>query len=110
MIPARTIVLPAGVTEVINVLPLEWGPEFGPPARATRGLHSSATERRCRQDRVAGPQKQGGPQVLPAVREPDFVGRAATADSGESLRMSWDAAFAPYCGVWIDEGYLNKII
>ena len=23
--------------------------------------------------------------------------------------MSWDAGFAPYCGVWIDEGFLNRV-
>ena len=105
--PRAQIILPAGATEVVNVLPLEWGPEFGPPGTRNAWPAFERDGETVRQDRVAGPQKQGGRKFYLPVENPVSWGKLRQP-SGEWLRMSWDAAFAPYCGVWIDEGFLNK--
>ena len=48
--PGATIVLPGDVTEVVNVLPLDWGPAFGEPGTRNRWpafTHGGRTVRQC---------------------------------------------------------------
>ncbi len=107
--PGATIHLPANVTEVINVLPLEWGAEFGEPGTRNAWPSFEHEGRAVRQDIVAGASKHGGRKFyLPPDRGPIACGELRQP-SGDWLRMTWDASFAPYCGVWIDEGYLNQV-
>lgn len=104
------ILLPADVTEVINVLPLDWGPEWG--SAGTRNpwpvkeLPDGAV---ARQDVVASTERKGGRKFyLPPERPIAWAG-LQQPKRGCELRMEWDAKLLPYCGVWIDEGYLNKV-
>jgi hypothetical protein len=106
--PGATIVLPDQVADVINVLPTEWGPEFGPPSTRNRWPSFERDGRMVAQDLVAGPDKHGGRKFYLPPDHPIEWGELRQP-TGESLRMSWDASFAPYCGVWIDEGYLNTV-
>ncbi len=111
--PGATIVLPAEVTEVVNVLPVEWGAEFGQPGTVNRWPCFEHEGRAVCQDRVAGPEKHGGRKFYLPPEHPAHPGQSGWGElrqpSGDWLRMSWDRGFAPYCGVWIDEGYLNKV-
>jgi galactose mutarotase-like enzyme len=106
--PGATIVLPDDVSEVVNVLPLEWGPEFGPPGACNPWPAFAVHGQEIRQDRVVGPGKHGGRKFYLPPGLPISWGELRQP-SGEWLRLSWDSEFAPYCGVWIDEGYLNKV-
>jgi hypothetical protein len=106
--PGARIILPDDADEVVNVLPLEWGREYGEPGTRNRWPEFVFGGQTVRQDRVAGPEKGGGRKFYLPVDEPISWGELRQP-SGEWLRMSWDAGFAPYCGVWIDEGYLNKV-
>ena len=106
--PGATITLPDDVTEVVNVLPLEWGPEFGPPGTSNPWPNFEAGGREVSQERIAGPERHGGRKFYLPPDHPISWGELHQP-SGEWLRMSWDAGFAPYCGVWIDEGYLNRV-
>jgi hypothetical protein len=106
--PGATIVLPTSVTEVVNALPAEWGPEFGGPGTINPWPCIEVDGQPIRQDQVAGPGKHGGRKFYLRPDEPVSCGELRQP-SGEWLRMSWDPAFAPYCGVWIDEGYLNSV-
>lgn len=106
--PGAIIVLPDDVTEVVNVLPLEWGAEYGEAGTRNRWPVFEHGGQTVRQDRVSGPERRGGRKFYLPVEKPISWGELRQP-SGEWLRMSWDAGFAPYCGVWIDEGYLNKV-
>lgn len=108
--PGATILLPPDVTEVINVLPLEWGPEWGPAGTRNpwpeKQLGSGV---RARQDLVASPARGGGRKFYLPPESPISWAGLRQPVAGCELRLDWDAAALPYCGVWIDEGYLNKI-
>lgn len=106
--PGAQIVLPAKVAEVVNVLPLEWGPEFGPAGTVNPWPVIESSAGVVQQDRVNGPEKRGGRKFYLPPSQPISWGELRQP-SGEWLRMSWDSQFAPYCGVWIDEGFLNKV-
>lgn len=106
--PGAAIVLPAGVTEVINVLPLEWGAEFGAPGTRNPWPTFEFDGRTVAQDRVAGPERHGGRKFYLPPDRPIQWGELRQP-SGEWLRLSWDTGLAPYCGVWIDEGCLNQV-
>ena len=108
--PGARILLPADVTEVINVLPLEWGPEWGPAGTRNpwpvKELPGGAL---ARQDVVASPERKGGRKFyLPPERPIAWAG-LQQPKLGCELHMEWDAKSLPYCGVWIDEGFLNKV-
>ncbi len=106
--PGAQIVLPEGVAEVVNVLPETWGPEFGEPGARNKWPAFEFQGRTVRQDRVAGPAKHGGRKFYLPPDAP-ISSAELRQPGGAWLRMAWDAGFAPYCGVWIDEGYLNKV-
>ena len=106
--PGAEIRLPGDVSEVVNVLPLEWGAEFGAPGSRNPWPGFEFEGRAVRQERVAGPEKHGGRKFYLPPERP-ISSAELHQPSGDWLRMSWDAVFAPYCGVWIDEGYLNTV-
>jgi hypothetical protein len=106
--PGALIVLPDDVDEVVNVLPSSWGPEFGEPGTVNRWPKFERGGQTVRQDQVAASQKGGGRKFYLPVERSISWGELRQP-SGEWLRLSWDDSFAPYCGVWIDEGYLNKV-
>lgn len=106
--PGATIVLPPATTEVVNVLPIEWGAEFGPAGTVNAWPEFVHDGRAVRQDRVAAPEKRGGRKFYLPPQQPISWGELRQP-GGEWLRMSWDARLAPYCGVWIDEGFLNQV-
>ncbi|MCP4167564.1 MAG: hypothetical protein GY759_16965 [Chloroflexi bacterium] len=107
--PGSTMILPPDVTEVINVLPEEWGIEWG--GVGTRNSWPAiqyAHGDRLRQDVIAPPSANRGRKFyLPPEQAISYMG--LRQPSGASLRMGWDAVAQPYCGVWIDEGILNKV-
>lgn len=103
--PDARILLPGEVSEVINVLPLEWGPEWGPAGTRNPWPAKEA----LRQDVVAAPTRGGGRKFYVPPEEPIAWAGLALPDGRSRLIMEWDAAALPYCGVWIDEGYLNKV-
>jgi hypothetical protein len=93
------------VTEVINVVPESWGPEWGGPGTVNPWPEKSGAGR---QDLVRDTTpKIGRKFYLPPDAPIAWAG--LEQPNGCSLRLIWDAASQPYCGVWIDEGYLNKI-
>ncbi len=108
--PGYQILLPPAVHQVVNVLPLERGAEWGAqgtinawPARIGEdGLTYP-------QDIVRSPERKTGRKFYILPDQP--IGWAALLDpiSGAHLRMSWDATVLPYFGVWIDEGSLNQV-
>lgn len=111
-----TILLPPEAAEVINVLPLEWGPEWGPagtrnPWPESRSSTTGALESgaRARQDVVAWSPRRGGRKFYLPPESPISWAGLRQAVAGCELRLGWDAAALPYCGVWIDEGFLNKV-
>jgi hypothetical protein len=106
--PGAEIVLPEDVIEVTNVLPLSWGAEYGEPGTANRWPEFDYNGTMVRQDRVAAPERRGGRKFYLPVERPIAWGELRQP-SGEWLRMSWDAGLAPYCGIWIDEGFLNRV-
>ncbi len=107
--PGAVIRLPDDVAEVVNALPLDWGREFGEPGTRNRWPSFQGENGEVRQDVVADASKHGGRKFyLPPDRAPIAWGELHQP-SGDWLHMSWDASFAPYCGVWIDEGYLNQV-
>lgn len=98
--PGAEIVLPPHITEVINVLPLEWGEEWGPPGtwNAWPG----------QQNVVGSPDwRRGRKFYIPPEAPIDWA--VVRQPTGCWLRLEWDAAALAYCGVWIDEGCLNKV-
>ena len=108
--PGAKIMLPAEVTEVVNVLPLEWGEEWGPV-----GTHNAWPVMRAPdgtalpQDTVGRPERHRGRKFyLPPDRP---IGRAGIYQPGAGCRLSlaWNPLTLPYCGVWIDEGCLNQV-
>jgi len=86
--------LPAEVTEVVNAAQHpRWGaPDTRLDWPEAQGLHLD----------VVGPP-EGDYRKLYAPPE-QACGTAALWRGARGLRLSWDEAFAPYLGVWIDEG------
>ncbi len=103
------MVLPPGVSEVINVLPEEWGPEWG--GVGTRNTWPAVRQEDgtlLRQDVIAPPSANRGRKFyLPPEQAISYMGLRQT--NGASLQLAWDPASQPYCGVWIDEGILNTV-
>jgi galactose mutarotase-like enzyme len=103
------IVLPQGTKEVVNVLPLDWGREWGEPG--TRNPWPAKTGpdgRPLRQDIVASPERRGGRKFYLPPEAPIYEAGLQRPAKGCALRMVWDLRELPYCGVWIDEGALNQ--
>jgi galactose mutarotase-like enzyme len=106
--PGATIVLPDEVREVVNVMPPPWGAEWGVPgARHEWPRMVGASGQTHAVDTVGSPALQRGRKFYILPDAP--ISRAGLHDPVArcSLWLEWDAAAAPYCGVWIDEGMLN---
>jgi hypothetical protein len=104
--PGARIVLPQDVAEVINAVPESSTPEWGGhgtrnpwPAKAGVG----------RQDIVGSVARGRGRKFYLPPEAPISWAGLEQPGAGCWLHLSWDAADASYCGVWIDEGYLNKV-
>lgn len=106
--PGALILLPPDVTEVINVMPKEWGPEWGDVGtRNPWPVITGEDGQPIRQDVVRSVAHKGGRKFyLPPERPISWMG--LRQPNGATLRMSWDTSAQPYCGVWIDEGFLNS--
>jgi hypothetical protein len=106
--PGTRIVIPDGVEEVINALPLDWGEEWGPAGTRNRwpakiGLAGHAYI----QDVVGSPAlRRGRKFYIPPDTPVSRVGLVRPATGG-SLWLEWDPVAVTCCGVWIDEGLLN---
>lgn len=100
------IVLPPDVAEVINVLPESWGPAWGGPGTRNAWPEQPGAGR---QDLVAGVARAGGRKFYLPPEAPIAWAGLEQPGAGCWLRLKWDPVCQPYCGVWIDEGYLNKI-
>ncbi|MCO6452876.1 MAG: hypothetical protein J5I90_18985 [Caldilineales bacterium] len=104
--PGSRIILPAEATEVVNVFPDDdvWG------AVGTRNswpVILRQGEKPIHQDIIAPSSlKRGRKFYLPPEQAISWI--MLMQPDGSSLRMSWDVGAQPYCGVWIDEGFLNK--
>ena len=90
---------------MINVLPLEWGPEWGPVGT----VNPWPVKEKLRQDLVAAPTRGGGRKFYLPPNAPICWAGIELPDARSRLLLEWDASQLPYCGVWIDEGYLNKV-
>ncbi len=107
--PGCRILLPPEVREVTNVLPLEWGEEWGPIGTINPWpVKVGSNGKIIRQDVVRSTQLKTGRKfyILPDQE----VSWAALSDpeSDTNLLMTWDTVSIPYFGVWIDEGALNQ--
>ena len=100
------LLLPPEVAQVVNVIendPL-WGPAGAvypwPAAAAASGV-------RWQLDTVRGVENQACRKFY--TRPEQAIGWAALMDDqhGCQLRIEWSADFAPYLGLWIDEGRYN---
>ena len=107
--PGTRIVLPEQVKQVINVLPLEWGEEWGPPGTANTWPEKLAADgSSLPQDIVNAPDRRRARKIyLPPEKPINSAG--LVQPTGEKLRMSWNPIDLPYCGIWIDEGVLNAV-
>ena len=109
--PGTRIQLPEAVREVVNVLPLDWGPEWGPPGsvNAWPEIPPRNGYPGLRQDLVGSPELNRGRKFYLEPEHP--IGWVALVDEHQNcqLHMSWDPDFLPYCGIWIDEGALNRV-
>ena len=103
---AATILLPPSVSEVINVLPPEWG--WGEPE--TRVNWPEAQNDAGKQMRIdkTGPasRKQASKFFAPPEVTVGWAGMLRQPQH-DWLRIDWDAQVAPYLGIWIDEGAIN---
>jgi hypothetical protein len=100
------VIFPAEVTEVINTLSPEWG--WGPPETRFAWPEATALDGTLvRLDRIGPPTLKRARKffALPHVR-PDWAA-VLRRDTGQWLRLEWDAQQVPYLGVWVDEGALN---
>jgi galactose mutarotase-like enzyme len=104
--PAARIVLPPDVTAVINVVPESWGPEWGPPGTVNPWPEKAGAGR---QNLVRDTSPKIGRKFYLPPEAPIAWAGLEQPNAGCWLRLTWDAASQPYCGIWIDEGYLNKI-
>jgi galactose mutarotase-like enzyme len=108
--PGARIELPPTETEVVNVLPGSWGPEFGTPGTYNTWpaipQPSGAT---LHQDLIAGPETGRGRKFYLPPERPIQWAAIHQPTAGCALRLAWDAARLPYCGVWVDEGCLNQV-
>jgi galactose mutarotase-like enzyme len=103
------IVLPDEVTQVVNVLPLEWGEQWG-PAGTMNAWPVLLAQDGCayHQDVVGAPSRKSGRKFY--IPPEQHISRAGLVQpAGSSLWMEWDPVQLPYCGVWIDEGALNQV-
>lgn len=107
--PGTRIVLPDEVKEVVNVLPLEWGKEWGPPGTRNAWPHTLGPDSKVRaQNNVGAPALRRGRKFYMLPEQP--IGWAGLVEpAGASLHLEWQPAALPYCGVWIDEGVLNPV-
>ncbi len=106
--PGAVIILPPEVSEVVNVLPLAFGPEFGPPGTHNPWPELPTPDGVLRQDVVRSVERKGGRKFyLPP--EQAIAWAELRQPSGEWLRMGWEPMAAAYFGVWIDEGFLNRV-
>jgi hypothetical protein len=100
------IVFPPEVTSMVNII--ENDPVWGaagvtypwPMAPSTFGLE-------WRLDHVQGVENHASRKFY--IRPEQSIGWAALVDEGRGcqLRLEWPAEFAPYLGLWIDEGMFN---
>jgi galactose mutarotase-like enzyme len=108
--PGTKIILPSEVKEVVNVLPLEWGEEWGPPGTRNIWPEKVGPEgRRHSQDVVKSTDLSRGRKFYILPSDPISWAGLARLSPDVSLKMEWDSHMIPYCGVWIDEGALNAV-
>jgi galactose mutarotase-like enzyme len=104
------ILLPPDVREVVNVLPVEWGEEWGPV-----GTHNAWPALRAAdgtfhaQDTIGPADLHRGRKFYALPNRPISWAGLAQPDAGCRLILEWDQTALPYCGVWVDEGYLSQV-
>lgn len=104
--PDCQILLPPGITTVVNTLPAQWG--WGAPESTFTWPDALAPDGRYARLDAVGPAALGRARkffALPAAR-PAWVALDRPA-AGCRLRLEWNPAEVPYFGLWVDEGAIN---
>jgi len=103
------IMLPEAVRQVINVLPLAWGREWGPPGTANGWAGNGAADGGPCQSDIVSPPDLNQARKFYALPDAPIAWAGLVQPNGDSLRMRWNPVDLPYCGIWIDEGILNSV-
>jgi galactose mutarotase-like enzyme len=102
--PGAEVVLPPEIDHVVNVLPAEWGAEWGPPGGLTPWPLIQAGAARLFPGRVGDISRRAGRKFyVPPDRRITWAGLWRPAVQC-GLQMTWQSAAAPYWGIWVDEG------
>lgn len=97
------IVLPDGVTQVVNVAEHSvWG------ASDRRLPYPALTGTDIRLDRARDPAHRDYRKYYLPPEQPVAGAALVQEDLGCALHLSWDVRVAPYLGVWIDEGTYSR--
>lgn len=99
------ILLPASVTQVINVQPTDELPVIG------QLCDWAGTETPSGQilhlDRINGADARKHRKVYLPPDQPVRWAGLQQGEAGAYLRLSWDVSHIPYLGIWVDEGSYN---
>jgi hypothetical protein len=107
--PGAQVELPDGVGEVVNVFPDDPGTLWGQAGTRHAWPELAYRGEVVRQDRVRPVELRAGRKFwLPPERAIGWAG-IRRPSSRTWLRLEWDAAELPYCGVWFDEGCINSV-
>jgi len=109
--PAGTkIVLPPQVDQVVKTLPLEWGPEWGAEGTINPWPHKTLDDgTQLAADTVRSVSAETGRKVYIQPQKPISWAGLVVHESDSSIWLAWDRNDVPYCGIWIDEGFLNSV-
>ncbi|MBK8050180.1 MAG: hypothetical protein IPK16_25600 [Anaerolineales bacterium] len=102
--PGSEVLLPPAVDAVVSVLPLEWGPQWGPPDTVNPWPAKNGGSGMLHLNRVGDIQNRSGRKFYVLPDEPVAWAALWRPAVQGWLQMRWDPADSPYLGIWIDEG------
>ncbi|MFM8323140.1 MAG: hypothetical protein ACKOC5_19690 [Chloroflexota bacterium] len=103
---AAQVIFPSQVTEVINVLPPEWG--WGELEARHAWPQAGLAGGPALLDRIGPPALKRARKVFALPEARPAWAALVRRPAGDWLRMDWDPEQAPYLGLWVDEGALNS--
>jgi hypothetical protein len=102
--PLSEVVLPKEVEQVVNVLPLEWGAQWGPQDSLNPWPTKPSESGDLHLDRVGSITLRGGRKFyVPPDQHVTWAGLWRPAVQA-GLQVSWQPHQTPYLGIWVDEG------